>query len=179
MRKYIINWSAISKQFAAKGCVLTFWAEATQRVRFGRGHICQPQCALIKILVGEQVGQTHSGGVVRYIWAELLKGRKRSISQGLSVEYFIKLNQPQHQHWEMQLFFFSLMWDIFLLIVLFWLPSASGVELEHSTTVTLTSPENVPTGSCKTSFTLWGSKICKIMWKSCLIWYLVCPKCTV
>lgn len=67
MCKYIINRSALSKQFAAKGCVLTFWAEAAQRLRSGRGHIGQPQCALVKILVGEQVSQTHSGGVVSYI----------------------------------------------------------------------------------------------------------------
>lgn len=59
----------LSKQsyFAAKGCVLTFWAEATQGLRFGGGHVGQPQCALIKILVGEQVCQTHSGSVVCYV----------------------------------------------------------------------------------------------------------------
>ena len=46
---------------------LTFWAEAAQGLRFGGSHVGQPQCALIEVLIGEQVGQTHSGGVVSYI----------------------------------------------------------------------------------------------------------------
>lgn len=60
---------SLAKQsfFATKGLVLTFWAEATQGLRFGGGHVGQPQRALIKILVGEQVSQTHSGGVVSYV----------------------------------------------------------------------------------------------------------------
>ena len=47
--------------------MLTFWAEPPQGLRFGGGHIGQPKCALIEILVGEQVSQTHSGGVVSYV----------------------------------------------------------------------------------------------------------------
>ena len=46
---------------------LTSWAEATEGLGFRRGDIGQPQRTLIKILVGEQVGQTHNGGVVSYV----------------------------------------------------------------------------------------------------------------
>lgn len=57
---------SLSKQsnFVTKRCVLTFRTEAPQGLRLGGGHISQPQCALIEILVGEQVGETHSGGVL-------------------------------------------------------------------------------------------------------------------
>lgn len=64
----------------SKGCVLTFWAEATQCLRFGGGYISQSQCALIKILVSEQMGQTHSGGIVSYVGAELLWDTTRTVN---------------------------------------------------------------------------------------------------
>ncbi len=72
---------SLSKQrhFAAKGCVLTFWTEAAQGLSFGGSHVGQTQGALIEILVGEQVGQTHGGGVVGYVRAELLRDTRRTI----------------------------------------------------------------------------------------------------
>lgn len=48
---------------ATSNAVLTFRAEAPQCLGFGGGHIGQPQCPLIKVLVGEQVGKTHRRGV--------------------------------------------------------------------------------------------------------------------
>lgn len=42
-------------------------------MRFGGGHIGQPQRALIKVLVGEEVGQAHGGGIVSDVGAELLR----------------------------------------------------------------------------------------------------------
>lgn len=64
---------------AAQGCVLTFGAEATQGLSFGGSDVGQPQRALVKILVGEQVSQTHSGGVASYVWAELLRDTRTII----------------------------------------------------------------------------------------------------
>lgn len=73
----------------SKGCVLTFWAEATQCLRFGGGYISQSQCALIKILVSEQMGQTHSGGIVSYVGAELLWATMRTVN---NMSYIIEMN---------------------------------------------------------------------------------------
>lgn len=55
---------------------LTFGAEAPQSLGFRGGHVGQAQCSLVKVLVGEQVGQAHSASIVRYIRAELLETKK-------------------------------------------------------------------------------------------------------
>lgn len=41
----------------------TFGTEATQGLSFGRSHVGESQDTLVKVLVGEQVSQTHSGGI--------------------------------------------------------------------------------------------------------------------
>lgn len=86
---------SLSKQshFVAMGCVLTSWAEAAQGLRFGGGHVGQPQGALIEILVGEQVGQTHSRGVVGYVGAELLRDTRRtSTSTNICQNFFYSVS---------------------------------------------------------------------------------------
>ena len=52
---------------------LTSRAEAPQRLSLGRGHVGQPQGALVEVLVREEVGQAHGGRVVRDVRAELLE----------------------------------------------------------------------------------------------------------
>lgn len=51
---------------------LTPGAESSSQVWLGRGHVGQAQGSFIEVLVGEQVSQTHAGGSVRHVGAELL-----------------------------------------------------------------------------------------------------------
>lgn len=59
---------------------LTFGAEAPQSLGFRRGHVSQAQCPLVKVLIGEQVGQAHGASIVRYVRAKLLQ-RKRGVEK--------------------------------------------------------------------------------------------------
>ena len=57
---------------------LTSRAEAPQCLSLGRGHVGQPQGTLVKVLVGEEVGQTHGGRVICDVRAELLEKTTRT-----------------------------------------------------------------------------------------------------
>lgn len=61
---HILNSRDNNLESVTSNTALTFWAEASQCLRFGGGHISQAQRPLVEVLVGEQVGQTHSRGVV-------------------------------------------------------------------------------------------------------------------
>ena len=71
--------------------VLTSRAEAPQRLSLGRGHVGQPQGPLVEVLVGEEVGQAHSGRVVRDVRAELL--------QNTTWTHTLKTKNHQHRRY--------------------------------------------------------------------------------
>lgn len=52
--------------------ILTFRAESSQSL-FGGGHVCQTQSAIIKVLIGEEMGKANCRGVVCDVITELLK----------------------------------------------------------------------------------------------------------
>lgn len=58
--------------------ILTFRAEPSQSL-FGRGHVCQTQSAIIKVLVGEEMGKANCRGVVCDVITELLKRTQRKM----------------------------------------------------------------------------------------------------
>ena len=70
---------------------LTSRAEAPQRLSLGRGHVGQPQGPLVKVLVGEEVGQAHGGRVVRDVRAELL--------QNTTWTHTLKTKNRQHRRY--------------------------------------------------------------------------------
>lgn len=52
--------------------ILTLRAESSQSL-FGGGHVCQTQSAIIKVLIGEEMGKANSRGIVCDVVTELLK----------------------------------------------------------------------------------------------------------
>lgn len=58
--------------------ILTFRAESSQSL-FGRGHVCQTKSAIIKVLIGEEMGEANCGGVVCDVITELLKRTERKM----------------------------------------------------------------------------------------------------
>lgn len=55
---------------------VTFGAETSGDVRFGRSDVGQSQSAFIKVLVGEEVSEADVGGVLCDVDTELLQGHK-------------------------------------------------------------------------------------------------------
>lgn len=68
------RWNELQGQAAG----LTFGAETSSDVKFGRGNVGKAQSALIKVLVGEEVSKAHVGGFPSDVHTELLQGDGRA-----------------------------------------------------------------------------------------------------
>lgn len=74
--------------------ILTFRAESSQSL-FGWGHVCQTQSAIVKVLVGEEMGEANCRGVVCDVITELLKRTERKMRKSGSTNLCFKAPHTQ------------------------------------------------------------------------------------